>query len=156
MLCLSAIRRMRRIAPVAGLLLALVLIIGSGCNKRETSLVMGGGPQGGTFQILATGLAELVNRNLAGVHVRFEPSGGSVANLRNVETGKSSMALVFAGDTYLGKEGKLETGQNGNRECQGAGPTVRGHCPFGGLCGSGKRRPRLPGLGPPGSQSGGE
>lgn len=97
----------------ARLLLALLLLLitGSGCSKRETTLVLGAGPHGGTFQVLATGLAELVTTNLPGIRVKAEPSGGSVANLFSVDKGERSLGLVFAGDAFLGSRGTLETGQ---------------------------------------------
>lgn len=99
---------MKRNAPHAWLVLlfGLSLLIG-GCEDGRTRLVLGGGPAGRTFQSIASGLAELINRNLPEVRVKVQPSGGSVANLIDVDQGKMDLALVYAADAYLGKEGVL-------------------------------------------------
>jgi TRAP transporter TAXI family solute receptor len=94
-----------------GLLLALLLALMAGsCRPREAELKLGGGPRGGTFEIIAAGLADLLNGNLAGVRITVIPSGGSVANLLEVERGNLAMGLVFAGDAYLGRQGRLNEG----------------------------------------------
>ncbi|MBI2355466.1 MAG: TAXI family TRAP transporter solute-binding subunit [Deltaproteobacteria bacterium] len=92
------------------MLLLFLQLLGSGCKEKKTEVVMSGGPKGGTFQTLASGLAELVNKNLAEVDITVEPSGGSVANLSNVDKNRHSMGLAFSGDAFLMKEGKLEKG----------------------------------------------
>lgn len=93
------------------LLLVLLLSLLGGCEKGGSRMALGGGPRGGTFQTVATGLAELINREMPEVRVRVERTGGSVANLTSVDRGKMPMALVFAGDAYLASEGLLHRGQ---------------------------------------------
>lgn len=94
-----------------GLLLVLLLALPAGsCRPRETELRLGGGPRGGTFGDIAAGLAEILNENLVGTRVTVAPSGGSVANLLDVHRGKLAMGLVFAGDAYLGRQGRLKEG----------------------------------------------
>lgn len=98
-------------AAACGLLLLLLLALAAGsCRPRETELKLGAGPRGGTFEEIAAGLAEILNAKLAGVRVAAIPSGGSVANLLDVQRGDLAMGLVFAGDAYLGRQGRLKEG----------------------------------------------
>jgi hypothetical protein len=98
-------------AAACGLLLLLLLALAAGsCRPRETELKLGGGPRGGTFEEIAAGIAEILNATLDGVRVTVTPSGGSVANLLEVERGELAMGLVFAGDAYLGRQGRLKEG----------------------------------------------
>lgn len=92
-----------------GLLFALLLALLAGsCRPRETALKLGGGPRGGTFEVIAAGLAEILKGSLAGVRITVIPTGGSVANLLAVERGDLATGLVFAGDAYLGRQGRLK------------------------------------------------
>lgn len=89
----------------------LILIIGLFWFLSSTTtkkLKIGGGPAGGTFILISEGMAELLRESGGGREVDVSPSGGSVANLRYVDSGKVELALVYAGDAYLGKEGLLE------------------------------------------------
>jgi len=98
-------------ATACGLLLILILLLtlmAGSCRKREVELKIGGGPRGGTFEEIAAGLAEILNANLAGVRVTATSSGGSVANLLDVHRENLDMGLVFAGDAYLGRGGRLK------------------------------------------------
>lgn len=97
----------RQTLVILMLLMLLPLMTGS-CRQREPELKLGSGPHGGTFVQIATGLAELLNRQLSGVRIKETPSGGSVANLLGVEKGELDMGLVFAGDAYLGRQGRLK------------------------------------------------
>lgn len=74
-------------------------------------ILLGGGPTGGTFQNFAVGLADLFSRDIPRVRVRAEHTGGSIDNLIRVDGGKASMALVYAGDAYLGSRGELRLGE---------------------------------------------
>ena len=53
----------------------------AGCRPQETTLKIGGGPHGGTFENIADGLAEVLGDILPGVRVSVAASGGSIANL---------------------------------------------------------------------------
>ena len=95
-------------AAACGLLLVLLLALMAGsCRPKQAELKLGGGPRGGTFERIAAGLAEILNTKPAGVRVAVIPSGGSVANLLDVQRGDLAMGLVFAGDAYLGRQGLL-------------------------------------------------
>lgn len=88
-------------------LLALSLGFWVGCQKRVDRLRFGGGPTGGTFQLFAEGMAEVIEQGLPDVHIAVERSGRSLANLRAVDRGAVDVALVYAGDAYLGRKGEL-------------------------------------------------
>jgi len=91
-----------------GILLLILLLATAGCRPQEKTLKIGGGPRGGTFENIAEGLAELLGDTLPGMRVTVTSSGGSIANLIDVEQGKLDMALVFAGDAYLARQGRLK------------------------------------------------
>jgi len=94
-----------------GVLLGLLLAFwGHGCRNRGLDLKLGGGPRGGTFENIAAGLAQILNEELPKWHVSASPSGGSVANLLDVDRNRLAMGLVFSGDAYLGRQGRLKEG----------------------------------------------
>lgn len=95
---------MRAYASIA---LFLLLLLG-GCQKREQEIRFGGGPSGGTFHRFAVGMAAVLERGLPDTRVTVQRSGGSLANLTDVDQGKLDMALVYAGDAYLGRAGRIE------------------------------------------------
>jgi TRAP transporter TAXI family solute receptor len=109
----SATKKGRRV--VTGALLAAVVgvvLLGAmgGCQKPRQALIMGGGPEGGTFQNMANAIASLAGREMPKVSIRVHSSGGSVANLLAVNSGKVALGLVFSGDAYLGRAGRLRPG----------------------------------------------
>jgi len=69
---------------------------------------MGGGPDGGTFIVFTNGLAEMLRNELPGLQLKVTGSGGSAANLNDVEAGRVDIALVYAGDAYLASQGLLK------------------------------------------------
>jgi len=77
-----------------------------GSEIRELSF--DGGPAGGTYLVFAQGLAELLNRRMPSVRITVQPSGGSIANLIRVDTGKIDMALACSSDIELGEKGRLK------------------------------------------------
>ena len=89
------------------ILVGLILIL-SNQPQPVKKVWIGGGPQGGTFIVFANGLTKLLQQELPGTEIKVIGSGGSVANLRNIQSGKLDLALVFAGDAYLGRQGKLD------------------------------------------------
>lgn len=79
-------------------LFLLMLLLCGGCPDDGVHYRLGGGPSGGTFRPVAVGLAEIINEGLPQVRVRALPSGGSQANLVDVESGRLDMGLVYATD----------------------------------------------------------
>lgn len=72
-------------------------------------IVFGGGPAGGTFQVVANAVQVYKPiKALAGYNVQAQSSAGSVENLRKVDKGKSHFGVVYSGHVYLGRNGKLK------------------------------------------------
>ncbi|VFM95697.1 MAG: hypothetical protein BECKG1743D_GA0114223_100624 [Candidatus Kentron sp. G] len=71
-------------------------------------IVFGGGPAGGTFQIVANAIQTYGPVKEAGFKVKARSSAGSVENLRKVDRGKSDFGVVYSGHVYLGREGRLK------------------------------------------------
>jgi len=84
-----------------------VIFFLAGCFSDQLVLKMGGGPKGGTFENVARRIAFVLNESMPTLRIRDLPSGGSLANLENVNEGTFDMGLVFAGDAYLGRQGLL-------------------------------------------------
>nr|VFK58840.1 MAG: hypothetical protein BECKTUN1418F_GA0071002_11562 [Candidatus Kentron sp. TUN]VFK67532.1 MAG: hypothetical protein BECKTUN1418E_GA0071001_11532 [Candidatus Kentron sp. TUN] len=71
-------------------------------------IVFGGGPAGGTFQVVANAIQVYGPVKESGLKVKAQSSGGSVENLRKVNKGRSHFGVVYSGHVYLGKNGKLK------------------------------------------------
>lgn len=99
----------RRFRQICLLLLLLVLCAGSlwSCRQRPLSH-FGGGPTGSTLHHFAEGLVGLINQEDLPFRLVLNRSGGSLANLTEVNEGNLDMALVYAGDASLGSQGKLD------------------------------------------------
>jgi TRAP transporter TAXI family solute receptor len=70
-------------------------------------LAFSGGPEGGTFQYFSNGIAIRLSKNLGDVEVSNMASAGSLENLRRVNSGEADFGIVYSGDTYLGRNGRL-------------------------------------------------
>jgi TRAP transporter TAXI family solute receptor len=68
-----------------------------------------GGPSGGTFQYYASGISTLAGRSdLVQARVLARATGGSVENLRLVNSGQADFGVVYAGNVWQGRHGRLE------------------------------------------------
>lgn len=70
-------------------------------------LAFSGGPEGGTFQYFSNGIAIRMSKNIPDVEVSNMASAGSLENLRRVNSGEADFGIVYSGDTYLGRNGRL-------------------------------------------------
>ncbi len=76
-------------------------------------IVFGGGPAGGTFQVVANSIQTYDPVKAAkDYRVRAQSSAGSVENLRKVNQGKMHFGVVYSGHVYLGREGQLKNDPN--------------------------------------------
>jgi TRAP transporter TAXI family solute receptor len=72
-------------------------------------MVFGGGPAGGTFQVVANAIQTYKPvKNIEGFAVKAQSSAGSVENLRKVNKGKHQFSVVYSGHVYLGRNGLMK------------------------------------------------
>ena len=72
-------------------------------------IVFGGGPAGGTFQVVANGVQVYKPiKEIAEFTVKAQSSAGSVENLRKTNSGKQQMSVVYSGHVYLGRNGMMK------------------------------------------------
>jgi hypothetical protein len=70
-------------------------------------MAFGGGPAGGTFQYFANAMALYIQGHVGGLNLTSEASGGSLENLKHLNTGEIDYAVVYMGDASLGRKGAL-------------------------------------------------
>jgi uncharacterized protein len=76
-------------------------------------IVFGGGPAGGTFQVVANSIQTYDPvKESEEYRVKAQSSAGSVENLRKVNQGKMQFGVVYSGHVYLGREGRLKNDDN--------------------------------------------
>jgi len=87
--------------------LALALVLSPLAALAKDRLAFSGGPEGGTFQYFSNGIATRLSKNIDNLEVSNMASAGSLENLRRVNSGDAGFGIVYSGDTYLGRIGKL-------------------------------------------------
>ncbi|KPK35243.1 MAG: C4-dicarboxylate ABC transporter substrate-binding protein [Nitrospira bacterium SG8_35_1] len=90
---------------VASLVFSLALAPLTAMAKDR--LAFSGGPEGGTFQYFSNGIATRLSKNIDNLEVSNMASAGSLENLRRVNSGDADFGIVYSGDTYLGRNGRL-------------------------------------------------
>ena len=92
----------------AAVLLACALLL-PGAALAEKRMVFGGGPAGGTFQIVANAIQTYGPvKESEDYRIKAQSSAGSVENLRKVDRGRMHFGVVYSGHVYLGREGLLK------------------------------------------------
>jgi len=90
----------------AALMITCVFSTASFAKKR---IVFGGGPAGGTFQVVANGVQVYKPvKDIDTFTVKAQSSAGSVENLRKTDSGKQHMSVVYSGHVYLGRNGMMK------------------------------------------------
>ncbi|MBO8170094.1 MAG: TAXI family TRAP transporter solute-binding subunit [Thermoanaerobacteraceae bacterium] len=74
-----------------------------GEGKLQLTIATGG--TGGPYHTIATGLADIWNKNLDNVNVTVASTGASVINNRMVDSGQAELAFAMSDVSYYGKEG---------------------------------------------------
>lgn len=92
------------------LVLALAVVLGMSISAQaKKRYVFGGGPAGGTFQTVANGIQVFGPiKNNPDFSVKAQSSGGSVENLRTTNSGRVAFSTVYAGEVFLGRNGKMK------------------------------------------------
>src|SRR5215216_178650 len=93
---------MNIIGRIAAALLALVAVA---AQSQNISIATGG--TGGVYYPLGGGMAAVLSKYVQGMQATAEVTGGSVANLQLIGTGKPYLAMTMADatlDAYQGKD----------------------------------------------------
>ena len=76
---------------------------------RKERIVFGGGPAGGTFQVVANGIQVFKPmKQVKEFKVQAQSSAGSVENLRKTNAGRQQMSVLYSGHAYLGRNGMMK------------------------------------------------
>jgi hypothetical protein len=88
--------------------LMITFIFSSDSFAARKRIVFGGGPAGGTFQVVANAVQVYDPvKALKDYNVQAQSSAGSTENLRKVNAGKSHFGVVYSGEVYQARNGKL-------------------------------------------------
>ena len=99
---------------VLALCIALTLTLSfSGISQAKELVIFGGGPAGGTFQVVANAIQVYKPvKELKDIKVMAQTSAGSIENLRKTNIGKQQMSVVYAGHVWQGRNGLLKGDTN--------------------------------------------
>ncbi len=96
------------VSIAATLLIGVSMLFTPSAFAKER-VVFGGGPAGGTFQVVANAIQ--VYKPLKEVpefKVQAQSSAGSVENLRKTDANRQQMSVVYSGHVWLGRNGKMK------------------------------------------------
>ena len=100
----------KRLVVFVGVLAFSMMMLGFSADSfAKERIVFGGGPAGGTFQVVANGIQ--VYKPVKAVEeftVKAQSSAGSVENLRKTDAGRQQMSVVYSGHVYLGRNGMMK------------------------------------------------
>jgi len=91
---------------------AALFALAAGTVIAKDRLAFSGGPEGGTFQYFSNGMAIRLSKTIPDLEVSNVASAGSLENLRRVNSGDADFGIVYSGDTYLGRNGRLTQDDN--------------------------------------------
>lgn len=93
---------------MAAALLAASLLLAPDSEAKKR-YVFGGGPAGGTFQVVANAVQVYKPiKEIKDFSIKAQSSAGSVENLRKVDAGKSHFGVVYSGHVYQGRNGLMK------------------------------------------------
>ena len=99
----------RRAIIVAGAALVVCAFTFTATVPAADRIVFGGGPAGGTFQVVANSIQTYDPvKQSKDYRVRAQSSAGSVENLRKVNAGRMQFGVVYSGHVYLGHNGRMK------------------------------------------------
>ncbi|MDX2452186.1 MAG: C4-dicarboxylate ABC transporter substrate-binding protein, partial [Desulfosarcina sp.] len=88
--------------------LMMTMTFSADVNARDI-YKFGGGPAGGTFQFMAGGISTYPPvKDIKEFRVLAGASGGSVENMRKVDSGSYAMGVVYSGHVFLGRNGRMK------------------------------------------------
>jgi len=87
---------------------ALTLVFAPSAFAKKR-IVFGGGPAGGTFQVVANGIQVYKPvKGLTDYRIQAQASAGSVENLRKINANRQQFGVVYSGHVWLGRNGKMK------------------------------------------------
>jgi uncharacterized protein len=98
---------LKKISLLVAVSFVLALALSPLAAMAKERLAFSGGPEGGTFQYYGNGISIRLSNNIENVEVSNMASAGSLENLRRVNAGEADFGIVYSGDTYLARIGKL-------------------------------------------------
>jgi TRAP transporter TAXI family solute receptor len=100
----------KNVAITIGICVFLTITLAFSVNSfAKKRVVFGGGPAGGTFQVVANGIQVYKPvKALKNYTVKAQTSAGSVENLRKTNAGRQQMSVVYSGHVWLGRNGKMK------------------------------------------------
>jgi len=102
--------RKKTLGMVIGICVILAItFVFAGASFAKERIVFGGGPAGGTFQVVANAVQVYKPvKEVADFTVKAQSSAGSVENLRKTDAGRQQMSVVYSGHVYLGRNGMMK------------------------------------------------
>ncbi len=98
-----------RFSTILVLVLVITLAFSISAYARKERVIFGGGPAGGTFQVVANGIQVYKPVKASkDFTVRAQTSAGSVENLRKTNAGRQQMSVVYSGHVWLGRNGQMK------------------------------------------------
>ncbi len=98
-----------RFSTILVLVLVITLAFSISAYARKERVIFGGGPAGGTFQVVANGIQVYKPVKASkDFSVRAQTSAGSVENLRKTNAGRQQMSVVYSGHVWLGRNGQMK------------------------------------------------
>lgn len=85
---------------------SLLLVLSYPHDSLARVLKFSGGPSGGTFQYYASAISTLAKKNR--INVLASSSGGSIENIRLIDSGKANFAVAYSGDVMHARNGKMK------------------------------------------------
>ena len=100
----------RKLNLIIGICAVLMMTFAfSGESFAKKRIIFGGGPAGGTFQVVANGIQVYKPvKDIEEFTVKAQTSAGSVENLRKTDAGRQQMSVVYSGHVWLGRNGKMK------------------------------------------------
>lgn len=98
---------MKQVFKILSLLIVATVAF-SGHAFAKDRIVFGGGPAGGTFQVVANAIQVYDPVKAMDFSVKAQSSAGSVENLRKTDSGNMDFSVVYSGHVYLGANGLMK------------------------------------------------
>ncbi|MDX2494418.1 MAG: TAXI family TRAP transporter solute-binding subunit [Desulfuromusa sp.] len=98
---------MKQVVKVLSLLVVATIALSVPAIAKDR-IVFGGGPAGGTFQVVANAIQVYDPVKAMDFSVKAQSSAGSVENMRKTDSGKMDFSVVYSGHVYLAANGMMK------------------------------------------------